>query len=114
MKKSVQEISIYNSTQETEIKIQFATLRKATLSLRALDHPVRKKILSIIEEKEKITVTEIQTMLRIEQSIVSQHLALLRKANFLKATRVGKLVFYSTNYSKIEDAISFLDKITLV
>ena len=40
--------------------------------------------------------------LRIEQSVASQHLAILRKAGIVSTMREGKFIFYAINSSRIE------------
>jgi len=61
--------------------------------LKAMAHPVRVKILSLLEEK-KLSVTEIYEQLGLEQSVVSHHLGILRDKGVLKAERDGKNVYY--------------------
>ena len=82
--------------------IDFHQVRKAALIIRSLNHDLRQKILEMIDVNDKITVTEIYKALSIEQSIVSQHLALLRKAGFLKTTKNKKFIYYSLNREKIQ------------
>lgn len=71
--------------------------RKALLVMRALNHDYRKAILRLLEEKESMTVEAIETVTKTEQSVVSQHLALLRKANIVNNERNGKYIYYSRN-----------------
>ena len=51
--------------------------------------------------KGTITVTEIYVKLRLEQSVASQHLAILRKAGFVKTKRDGKFIYYAPNLPRI-------------
>ena len=60
------------------INVDYTALKKAALVLRALNHKLRQQLLKLIEEEKKITVTEIYVRLRLEQSVASQHLAILR------------------------------------
>lgn len=48
-----------------------------------------------------MTVTEIYAQLKLEQSVASQHLAILRKAGYVETLRDGKFIYYSVNYQKI-------------
>ena len=70
--------------------------------LRAINHPLRQQILQAIFEKNQITVTELYVALRLEQSVASQQLAILRRAGFVKTHRNGKFIKYSVNEEKIE------------
>ncbi|MBX2902689.1 MAG: helix-turn-helix transcriptional regulator [Chitinophagales bacterium] len=85
------------------IKLSYDILRKAVLTLRAVNHKLRKDILELIEKSEKITVTEIYVKLRLEQSVTSQHLAILRKANVVETERDGKFVYYKINKAKVSE-----------
>ena len=75
-----------NETIETtlpvnaELKIDVIQLKKAALILRAVNHKLRQQILKLIHQHDRMTVTEIYVKLRLEQSVASQHLAILRSA----------------------------------
>lgn len=77
-------------------------LKKAARILRALNHPLRLNIVTLIGENESLTVTQIYFKLRIEQSVASQHLAILRESEILTATRSGKNIFYSINEDRVK------------
>jgi DNA-binding transcriptional ArsR family regulator len=49
-----------------------------------------------------MTVTEIYVKLRVEQSVASQHLAIMRKAGYLNTSRDGKNIFYSINKDRLK------------
>jgi DNA-binding transcriptional ArsR family regulator len=48
-------------------------------------------------------VTDIYNKLNLEQSVASQHLAILRHAAIVKTKKSEKFVFYSLNYPRIEE-----------
>lgn len=79
---------------EKEIKI-------AAKVFRAIDHPLRKQILQILEVKSKATVTEIYSQLNIDQPVASQHLRILREAKAVEIEKRGREVFYKPNYDKL-------------
>lgn len=85
------------------IVLEYNTLRKAVLTVRALDHEMRKQIIKMLTEKETMTVTEVYNALNIEQSVASQHLAVLRRAGVVKTGRIGKFIHYSLNQEKITE-----------
>ena len=64
---------------------------------------LRQQLVKLIEEKKKITVTEIYVHLRLEQSVASQHLAILRKAGIVLTERDGKFIFYLINHKRIDE-----------
>lgn len=86
----------------SELRIDVLQLKKAALILRAINHKLRQQILKLIHQNGKMTVTEIYVKLRLEQSVASQHLAILRKAGYVNTLRDGKFIFYSVNYSRLD------------
>jgi len=88
-------------SSSTELRIDVIQLKKAALILRAVNHKLRQQIMKLIHQNGKMTVTEIYVKLRLEQSVASQHLAILRKAGFVDALRNGKFIHYSVNYTRI-------------
>ncbi|MGN6400261.1 MAG: ArsR/SmtB family transcription factor [Flavisolibacter sp.] len=92
----------------TELKIDIIQLKKAALILRAINHKLRQQILKLIHQHGKMTVTEIYVKLRLEQSVASQHLAILRKAGYVNTLRDGKFIFYSVNYSRLDQVHSIV------
>jgi DNA-binding transcriptional ArsR family regulator len=92
----------------TELKIDVIQLKKAALILRAINHKLRQQILKLIHNNGKMTVTEIYVKLRLEQSVASQHLAILRKAGYVNTLRDGKFIFYSVNYDRLEQVHGFV------
>ena len=65
-----------------------------------LSHPLRIKILWLLKKKKQVSVHELQNELKISQSNVSQHLALLRTHKLVTEERKGKEVYYSLVASK--------------
>jgi DNA-binding transcriptional ArsR family regulator len=94
------------------MKIDFLQVKKAALILRALNHKLRQQILKLLEESGKMTVTEIYVRLRLEQSVASQHLAILRRAGIVKTERDGKFIYYTVNHNRIEDINKFVLELT--
>ncbi len=97
------------SENGTALKVDLMNVKKAALILRAVNHKLRQQILKLIDEHGKITVTELYVKLRLEQSVASQHLAILRKAGFVNTDRDGKFIYYSVNSARIEDLNRFVD-----
>lgn len=84
------------------VTLNIYDVKKASLSFRALNHKLRQQILVVIDENSnKIAVTELYVKLRIEQSVCSQHLAILRRAGIVKTARDGKFIYYSVNYTML-------------
>lgn len=105
--------SIEFTGKEKEEKIIMDTLhvKKSAIILRAINHKLRQQIMKKIDEKGKTTVTEIFTELFLEQAVASQHLAVLRKAGFVKTVRSGKYIFYSVNTTRLKDFLNIIEQL---
>ena len=84
-----------------EIQLDYAELRKAVLVLRALNHKLRQRIIDLLEQQDSMTVTDIYIKLRLEQSVASQHLAILRRAGVVITSRNGKFIYYSLDQDRL-------------
>lgn len=93
------------------LRVDLLNVKKAALILRAINHKLRQQILKLIDETGRITVTEIYVKLRLEQSVASQHLAILRKAGFVKTDRDGKFIYYTVNATRLEDLNKFVESL---
>jgi len=102
-----------NSTVEngTKLKLDLLDVKKAALVLRAVNHKLRQQILKQIDEQGRMTVTELYIKLRLEQSVASQHLAILRKAGFVNTHRDGKFIYYSVNVNRIREVKRFVGEL---
>ena len=93
------------------LAVDLLNIKKASLILRAINHKLRQQILKLIDDQGKITVTEIYVKLRLEQSVASQHLAILRKAGFVRTERDGKFIYYAVNPSRLEELNKFVESL---
>jgi DNA-binding transcriptional ArsR family regulator len=91
--------------------VELNKVKKAAMILRAVNHKLRQQIMNIIDDNGKIMVTDIYVKLRLEQSVCSQHLAILRKAKVVDTQRNGKCVYYKINKETISDINLFIDKL---
>ena len=86
---------------EKELSFEMVNLKNGLLIFRAINHRLRLQIIRLLHETGSMTVTDIFQKLKLEQSVASQHLAILRKAGFVNALRNGKLIYYSVNFSLV-------------
>ena len=70
------------------------TAERAAELLRALAHPVRLQIVELLSNHDHRCVHELVEQLAVSQPAVSQHLQVLRAAELVIGTRVGKEVRY--------------------
>lgn len=94
-----------------EIQLDYAELRKAVLVLRAVNHKLRQSIIDLLEENDKMTVTDIYIKLRLEQSVASQHLAILRRAGVVATDRQGKFIYYSLDKDRLSQISRLVEEL---
>lgn len=81
--------------------------RKVSSFLKALSHESRLMILCILSDGEK-SVGEIEALLGLPQSVVSQQLARLRLERFVRTRRDGRQIYYriaDENVFKVIDTL---------
>ncbi|GAA4301287.1 metalloregulator ArsR/SmtB family transcription factor [Compostibacter hankyongensis] len=93
------------------IRLDYVAVRKAAMVLRAINHKLRQQIIKLLEDHKKMTVTEIYVKLRLEQSVASQHLAILRRAGIVITERDGKFIFYSINAQRVAEVAHFVEEL---
>ena len=104
-------VMIQDPADKSNVKIDFLHMKKAAMILRALNHKLRQQIVKLLDENKKMTVTEIYVKLRLEQSVASQHLAILRRAGIVATQREGKFIYYGVNYSRIREVNQFVEQL---
>jgi DNA-binding transcriptional ArsR family regulator len=80
---------------------------QASEFLKSLANPVRMRILCLLADGEA-SVGEITEKLDARQSLVSQHLALLRKDGLVRPTRDGQSIRYALADARVERLIGVL------
>ena len=75
---------------------------KLALVFRAKNHKLRTLILAHLDEIGGSTVTDLFIHFRLEQSVASQHLAILRRAGLVKTDRRGKTRFYEVDADNLQ------------
>lgn len=92
--------------------ISLQKLRLAFLKLRAISNSSRFYLLNIIHNRQSISVTELVDLTKIEQAIVSQHLAILKKAELVKVSAHKKNRFYTIQQPDLQNLLLIASKIT--
>ena len=105
-----EKIVLQNGEEEVNIKVD--DLQLAVLVLRAINHNLRQRIIDLLEDAGEMTVTDIYVALRVEQSIASQHLSILRKAQIVDGRREGKYIHYSLNMDRMAYLAEVIDKLS--
>lgn len=79
---------------ESDAKIDQARIDRAAEVLKTVAHPVRLRIVELLESGEK-SVNELKDLLGVTQPLTSQHLSQMRMRGVLGSRREGALVYYS-------------------
>lgn len=77
---------------------------------KALAHPIRVRIVEGLVERDR-TVQELQTVLTLDQSSVSQHLAVLRANHVVTARKQGTTVRYALRDPLVGDLLQVARRI---
>jgi len=88
-------------------------LENAASMLRAMAHPMRIAIISLLEEGDRMNVTQIHKNLEIEQSTASHHLGILKDKGVLNSQREGKNTFYFLKHESLKNIIECISKCSI-
>lgn len=112
MRKTKSETVVLKKGQK-DVQLDYAELRRAVLVLRAVNHKLRQRMIDLLEESERMTVTDIYIKLRLEQSVASQHLAILRKAGVVRTDRQGKYIYYSLDNERLGQISRLVEELAI-
>ena len=96
---------------DDKIRIETAQLKRAWNTLRAVKHPLRQKMLRLMEERGQVNVTTLYKTLKIEQAVASQQLKIMRDAGVVIANRNGKEIHYSVNVPRMHEVARIVPEI---
>ena len=82
---------------------------KITETLKALAHPARLKIIMGLL-KDECKVADIQKVLRLPQSTISQHLRILKNAGIIKGRREGTRKCYKVTDKQVRKIVEVIKK----
>ena len=97
---------------KSNLKLDVQKVEFAAKKIRTITHPARVQIIKLLEENEKLNVTQIYEKLNVLQAETSHHLALLREYGILKKVRVGKMSIYSLNKEILENIIKISEDLS--
>ena len=74
-------------------------------AIHACRHDLRGNMIDHLQKYGRMNVDELRRMFRIEHSVCSQHLRILREAGLVIGKREGKYIYYevSDNIKKLND-----------
>ncbi len=79
--------------------------------LRVISNRHRIMIICRLMQEDEINVTELNKGIQITQSALSQHLAVLRRANLVNTRRASQVIYYSISDDKLKEMMPVLTSI---
>ena len=73
-------------------------------TLRALADPIRREILTLLKNG-RMSAGDIGAHFDVTGASVSRHLSVLKEADLIRDTRVGKFIYYELNASVLEEIL---------
>ena len=92
------------------VVLEVNKLEMAASKLRAIAHPMRIAIIELLNDKPKMSVTEIYRKLSIEQASASHHLNILKNKGVLQSKRDGKKIFYSLKSKSLKEIVYCINR----
>lgn len=77
--------------------------------LKAMANPQRLRVLCLLVDRE-MSVGEINALVPLSQSALSQHLAVLREKNLVSTRREAQTVYYTVADGTVHDVIEVLHR----
>ena len=97
------------SISSLKVRVDQKKLERAAYVLKSVAHPMRISIIDLLEQRERLTVTELQGVLQVEQSLLSHHLTNMRDKGVVDTKREGKNVYYFLTDSTITNIIDCIN-----
>ena len=73
-------------------------------TLKALSDPIRREILNLLKVG-RLSAGEISEHFDVTDASISRHLSVLKDADLVRDTRVGKFIYYELNASVLEEIL---------
>ena len=73
-------------------------------TLRALSDPIRREILNLLKAG-RMAAGQITEHFDVTGASISRHLSVLKEADLIRDTRVGKFIYYELNTSVLEEIL---------
>jgi len=95
-------------------ELPIAKIASIASILKTLGHPVRIKIICILENEKKLSVNEILGLINnnnnnIDQPTLSHHLIKLKNAKILKSSKSGLHVYYELTSKKYSELLHCME-----
>lgn len=105
----MQSVSIHtNPSHSSGYELNALQIKSANFITSAVNNTFRQRLIGVLLVNGQLPVKELCSLLNTQQSIVSQHLAMLRRANLVTASRSGKCVMYTVNLKQLNEVLGCL------
>jgi len=91
------------------MSIKLTAVKPYSLFFQALANPARMRILDLLRERGRMSVSEIYGELRIEQTHASHSLRCLSFCGLVRATQEGRSRYYSLNEETVRPLLRIVD-----
>lgn len=91
-----------------EASLSLEIIQDAARVLKCIGHPLRLRIIELLDASDEMNVGSICSALDLEQAIASQHLTLMRDRGILASRRDGVNVYYRIADEKVPQVIDCL------
>ena len=82
-------------------ELSINVIQKAAVTLKAIGHPVRLRIIELLDKHKEMSVTSLLEKIDVEQAVLSKHLAHLKKKGILNCSVNGNFRLYSIAYPNV-------------
>lgn len=89
--------------------IEIDKLEKAAFILKTVAHPVRLRIIELLDQNGPMTVSDLCEALDCEQSLTSHHLSNMKYKGILQSQRSGKNIHYSLKERDVTKILGCLE-----
>lgn len=86
-------------------------IKEAALVLRAINHKLRRGIYEYLRENGAQCVTKIYTEFKLEQSVASQQLAILRTHGFVITEKIERFIYYRANEERLQQVTELSEQL---
>lgn len=101
-------ILFFMSINPSTSQLDRTLLERTASSLKAVAHPVRLAMIDLLKDGKRLNVTQIYSMLGLEQAVASQHLSILKERDILDSRRQGKHSYYYLKHACIVEVIELV------
>ena len=96
--------AVHSNDTDNELPIDLMMLKKGARVLRAFNHPLRQNMLKLLHNNTQMKVGDIYKKLKIDQSVASAHLGILRQARLGRQAHRGHRII-----RRSQDAVAAAD-----